>query len=158
MFFDQPHLILDDVIRNQINVNPVIHDEFERKVPILVNRLLTRMEILLDGDHVSLARLMKSFYNPTCASFRIGWGLREEGELKKVKELVNKQDFHTHNVEDPRILAQALLDFLDGFKEPPISDSTVSCLKKVVDEATSKGNIKLEDVINKERFRLMKVS
>jgi len=48
-------------------------------VPFLVDKLLTRMEMLLEGDHISLARLMKSFYNPTCASFRIGWGLQEEG-------------------------------------------------------------------------------
>ena len=105
MYFEKPHLVLDDLIRSQINVNPVIEDEFQRKTPILVERLLTRMEILLEGDHISLARLMKSFYNPICASFRIGWGLREEGQLKKVKELVNKQDFHTHEIEDPRILA-----------------------------------------------------
>ena len=74
-------------------------------MPFLVDKLLTRMEMLLEGDHISLARLMKSFYNPTCASFRIGWGLQEEGQLKKLKESVNKLDFHTHNIEDPRILA-----------------------------------------------------
>lgn len=106
-------------------------DRVENKeVPALVNAILSRLELLLHDNHCSAESLLKSFFDLNDKNvFERPWTHASEGQLLASKNKANESSNWLAQVNDPRLLAQILLDYLESLSAPPIcSENTVNTL------------------------------
>lgn len=139
-------MTLSQYVTIQMNINPIQSNPTDRRVPQLIKLILTQLEMLKLGRMFSTEKILVSFVDLANREyFEQSWDDVYESRLVSAKEQINKFEFKISNETDARVLCQILLDYLEHFTEPPISEHTVSHLAKL----TVKG-MSSYDILNRQ--------
>lgn len=107
-------------------VRPVEPREEARSIHTLVLSIFTRIEALHNHKKFSTENILKSFTDMDDSVFQKKFDKKLETKLQQLKEKINSDRMRLmSSIDDIRFLAQLLLDFLEGFGKPVLSESTI---------------------------------
>ena len=129
-------LSYDDVLKNQNQIYSIIENEHItiRKVPIIINKVLDRLQELVQSGKVTVEDTLIGFFQPSHQIYSKPWNIFHEENLEDAKNAINGGYWDLSNYNDPRLLAQLLLDFLENLSESPLSINHLLTLKHIVDK------------------------
>lgn len=162
LFFDTPKYTLSEVIKTQLKIRPIIEDLGTRKVPYLITKIFKNIKNLLETSFLDSDKIKASFFNLDHEIFEEKWNSDMEREITKFKKRYNDLGYLKFSeIPDIRITVQILFDFLEGLKEPAISDSTLTFLNGLITNNQSNGskseaslkNLRIS-VPRKQRFKV----
>lgn len=129
-----------------MKITPVQPDEAERRIPKLLNLILTQLEVLKISRMYSTEKILASFHDLDNKDyFEHKWDDFLETKLQQVKERVNKNEFKVSEETELRVLAQLVIDFLEGLSEPAISQVTINQLSKL-----TMSGMKSQEILEKQ--------
>lgn len=148
-------------MKKQVKISPIIKDNKERQVPIIITKILQNYKILVESNQIENDRIKYSFYDLDNKVFKKNWDIQLEKELKEAKKSYNELGYlRFSEISDIRIKIQLLFDFFEGLKEPAISQSTIDSLNKLISNKigqNSKSNESLKILESREKSRKLKV-
>jgi hypothetical protein len=101
---------LSELISRQTKVRPIVKNERKRRIPWMVEAILTRFSILINSNLATPESILKSFWRLNDISFIDMWSENEEKQISKIKREINFDRFQISKISDTRILAQLILD------------------------------------------------
>lgn len=158
LYFDKPKFTLNDVIKTQIKIRPVIKDTHERQVPFIVNEIFQNLRNLVEANILDSDRIKKSFYDLDSDVFDKPWNQDLELDLRNFKRRYNQLGYLKFSeIQDLRIIIQLLYEFLEGLKEPAISHKTLESLHNLIQSHIGENKKStLKSLESKEIFKVRK--
>jgi len=117
--FADKEVSLDMVVENQRRLYTINHNSFEFHTPRIIFQTLDRLCHLKEDGKATTSGILNSFLN--CDLDGNSWTRDDEEKLTRLKLDFNarKKDLIS-TIDDPRFLAQLLLDFLQSLAQPLI--------------------------------------
>jgi hypothetical protein len=148
VFASPPRYNLQEFMGVQMLINNIDENEITRRVPHIVSICMKHFENLIESQHMSRKRILCSFYDLNNKSiFEDNWGEQEERRLRNMKDIINDNRFIVSKQTDTRILAMAIIDFLESLTEPAISEHTVENLSIQIKKGVTSTEI-ITDALN----------
>jgi len=160
IFHSAPKFKLDDYLFHQKKLLPLIKTSEVRFVPNLVILSLERLETLLNSGLCTALDIALAFYSPNDALYSKGeWSANHEKNLKAFKEKINGGSFELSEFDDPRYLAQGLLDYFDHFSVPAIQNKFIETVHAQIHDDSEKLTREMKDnffkKLDKKEFLLV---
>lgn len=151
IFFDEKKFSLKELIKIQIKIRPVVKDNRERQVPFIVSEILNNLKNLIESRFLAGDKLKASFYDLDNEVFSTPWNQDLELEVEKQKKRFNELGYIKFSeILDLRVTIQLLFEFLEGLKEPAVSEITLKYLQNLIENHMADKNAKLKSLESKE--------
>jgi len=159
IFHPSPKFKLEDYLLHQKKLLPLLRTSEVRFVPNLVLICLERLETLLTSNLCTALDIALAFVSPNDDFYSKGlWNANHDKSLKALKDRINSGHLELSEIDDPRYLVQALLDYFDNFVEPAISNKFIDAIHDQVhttDKLTKETKDNFFKSLDKKEFLLM---